>query len=250
MHIFVINLPEETDRLKAIELQLKKLGLAHEVFPAIRGRSLAREEKDRHYSETWYFRHEGRPASPGELGCALSHLAVYRLIRERNIPLALILEDDAWLNPNLPQLLHAIENKYNSEDNIILLLTWFISIFAGNFTTLWASYHVAEVSSALCAHGYVVSNAAATNLLDTLYPVQHVADCWGWLRRHRIVKVLTVFPPCITVNMSYESGITPVNEVKKFSSSAFERIVHKVYRAWWLGIDCSVAFLQRLGLIG
>jgi glycosyl transferase family 25 len=115
VHIFVINLPEDADRRRAIEGQLGRLGLSYEVLPAIKGAQLTPNERRRQYDEKWFVRNEGRPALPGELGCALSHLAAYRLVVARKIPYALILEDDAWLNPNLPQLLQAIEKKYHAD---------------------------------------------------------------------------------------------------------------------------------------
>src|ERR1700676_347715 len=198
MQIFVINLPEDSVRREAVENQLRKLSLSYELFPAISGKSLSFEEREQHYDKTRFIRNEGRPALPGELGCALSHIAIYRLIKANQIAHALILEDDAWLNPNLPHLLQAIAQKYAPEDKNIFLLTWVTKVSMRRFDTLWSSYHVAEVESAVCTHGYVISNAAAEALIQTLYPVHHVADCWTWLRRHRAVNIFAVFPTCIT----------------------------------------------------
>lgn len=108
MHIFIINLKEDYERRKAIEAQLDHLGLAYEIFSAVRGRDLSPEERASSLDETGHLRNEGRLPTPGELGCALSHIGIYRLIQERGISHALVLEDDAWLNPNLPQLLAAV----------------------------------------------------------------------------------------------------------------------------------------------
>ena len=147
VHIFVINLPEDKERRHAIEGQLGRLGLSYEVLPAIRGAQLTPDERRRQYDEKWFVRNEGRPALPGELGCALSHLAAYRLVVERKIPYALILEDDAWLNPNLPQLLQAIEKKYLPTEKNVFLLTWISAMSGRNHGELWSSYHVAEMKS-------------------------------------------------------------------------------------------------------
>jgi glycosyl transferase family 25 len=112
------------------------------------------------------------------LGCALSHIAIYRLVKERNLSHALILEDDAWLNPNLPQLLKAIAEKYPQEKRRVLLLTSCGAISLRKWEFLWSSYQINKVKSAACTHGYVVTNAAADVLIEALYPVRHVADCW------------------------------------------------------------------------
>lgn len=245
MHIFVINLRESIARRDAIERQLRGLGLSYELFPAITGNGLSLTEKAQHYDETWFVRNEGRPAQPGELGCALSHIAVYRLILERNLPHALILEDDAWLNPNLPELLEAIAQKYAQEERNIILLTWYRALSLRKVESLWLSYHVAEARSAVCAHGYVVTNAAACALVEVLYPIRHLADCWAWLRRHHIVSVWAVFPTCITADLSYQSSIRePCTNHRQ--RSLMERLIRRVYRGFWSFYDYVLAMIRRV----
>lgn len=247
MHIFVINLPGDTVRKEAIEKQLCELGLSYEFFPAIRGKSLTPVEKSQHYDETWFVRNEGRPALPGELGCALSHLAVYRLIKERNLPHALVLEDDAWLNPNLPQLLQAIEQKYSQGNKEVFLLTWVIAMSGRRSEALWSSYRLAEMQSAYCAHGYVVSNAAAGALAKALYPIRHVADCWGWLQRHGVVNLRAVYPTCITTDLAYETGTTPSLAASVINRTPLKRLARKFYRGYWWLYDQVLAWIHRGG---
>jgi glycosyl transferase family 25 len=247
MHIFVINLPEDAARREAIEKQLHELGLSYDIFPAIRGKLLSPQEKARHYDEKWFVRNEGRPALAGELGCALSHIGVYRLIQERNLSHALILEDDAWLNPNLPQLLEAIDRKHDPDQKNVFLLTWFSAISMGGYKTLWSAYHLAKVKSALCTHGYVVSNAAAGALVDSLYPVRHVADCWDWLRRHGIVDIWAVFPTCITTDLSYETSTTPELARRPIKRPLLKRLARKAYRGFWWFYDRALAMMRRVG---
>jgi len=249
MHIFVINLPEATARREAIERQLRGLGLEYEIFPAIRGNALSAEAKVLNYDDTWFNRNQGRSANAGELGCALSHLAVYRMIIDQDISHALILEDDAWLNPNLPKLLQAIEQKYSPDQANVFLLSWTTAVSTNNVVTLWASYRVARVRSAVCTHGYVVSNAAASALIKALFPVRHAADSFTWLRRHRIVNLLAIIPNCITLDLSYETSITSHIPVQGAKRTVITRLAHKVYRAWWRGVDHGFALMRRFGII-
>jgi glycosyl transferase family 25 len=246
MYIFVINLPEEGFRRAAIEKQLHLFNMDFEIFPAVKGKNISVEEKSRHYNDKWFTRYEGRSATLGELGCALSHIEIYKKIKEKNISHALILEDDAWLNPNLPELLNAIDKKYSSEQKNVFLFTWFSAISQLNIQTLWSNYHVAKVKVAYCAHGYVVSNAAAGALINVLYPVCHVADCWGWLRRHQIVNIFAVFPTCITADLSYETGTTA--ELKLMVKKPLTEIIsHKCYRGFWTAYDHLRALKNYLG---
>ncbi len=246
MHTFVINLPDDFARREAVANQLRKLGLSYELFPAIRGESLSSEERKQHYDERWFIRNEGRPALAGELGCALSHIAIYRRMREQSITHALILEDDAWLNPNLPQLLQVIAQRYAPEERNVFLLTWVAELSMRNVDTLWSSYHLGKVKSAVCTHGYVISHAAAEALVEALDPVRHVADCWSWLRRHRIVNIYAVFPTCITADLSYESGTTIELRADRPKRPFSKQVMHTAYRAFWWATDHLVAMIQRI----
>jgi len=245
MHIFVINLVEDEARRMAIEAQLKGLGLEYEIFPAVRGKALSAAERAASYDEVWYRRNEGRDATPGELGCALSHIGIYRLIQERGISHALVLEDDAWLNPNLPQLLAAIEAKKDPKRKEVILLTWFQSVRMKGFDTLWSCYHSAETRSAVCTHGYVVSNACACALLEELFPIRHVADCWNWLVQHRVVRVRAVFPTCITANMAHVTNISGDLQSPSAGLSIFHQIRRKIWRLFWMVYNRVMGRIHR-----
>lgn len=247
MHIFVINLLENTARRIAIERQLQALNLSYEIFPAIKGISLSPEKIKQCYSEKWFHRNEGRSMLPGELGCALSHIEIYRMVVERGLSHALILEDDAWLNPNLPMLLHSIKEKFSPANKDVYLLTWFREIALGNFENIWSAYHIAKVRSAYCSHGYIVSNSAALELIKALYPVHQVADCWGWLIRHQIVSVRAVFPTCITADLSYETNTTlELQKNVNLKLSLSRKLFRRSYRGWWLIFDHAQAIYERI----
>lgn len=247
MHIFVINLPGSIARREAIERQLRGFGFSYEIFPAISGKTLTDEEKASHYNEKKFIRNTGWRAGAGELGCALSHISIYRLIKERNIPHAFIMEDDVWLNPNLSEILKAIENKYSPEEKNLFLLGWATRISSKNFKPLWSNYRVEEVVEAQGAYSYVVSNAAADVLLKAFYPIQHVADCWTWVHRHRIVQIRAVTPPCITLDMSHESGTLPDLSIRTKKRPILRQLLYKSHRAWWSAWDCAHAWMERLG---
>ena len=248
MQIFVINMPEDTARLRSIDQQLKYLGLQYERFPAVVGKDLSANERSRHLNDKWFYRNEGRQALPGDLGVALSHLGVYKEIVNRGLAHALILEDDAWLNPNLPELLDAISEKRTQDRKEMILLTWFKSIHQRKSSTLWAYYHLARAKSVFGGHGYVISQAGAKTLLDSLYPVKHVVDCWNWLIRHRVLDVLVIFPTCITVDMSYEVRTTPNLDLSYKQRPWPQKAARKAYRAFWNYSDLMRAWASRLRL--
>ena len=66
-------------------------------------------------------RAHGRDLKAGELGCLLSHRAVYQHIVAQNMPFALILEDDARLAPETKAVLEALLQKNIPFDLVRLL---------------------------------------------------------------------------------------------------------------------------------
>ncbi len=88
--IFVINLNGFTDRLERISRRLNGLGLSFERIPAIDGRALSREE-----NRTISSGQSRLALSDSETAHYLSHLKALRLVADRELPRAIILEDDA-----------------------------------------------------------------------------------------------------------------------------------------------------------
>jgi glycosyl transferase, family 25 len=88
--ILVINMDRSTDRLQQISNRLEELGLHFERVPAISGNILTPIEKKRvNPKRIWLQLYDD------EIGCYLSHLKAIRLVTDRELRRAIILEDDA-----------------------------------------------------------------------------------------------------------------------------------------------------------
>ena len=116
--IFVISLPRSVERREAISARLKNLGLHSTFFDAIDGADF--------YTDARYFNaekckaHEKRIMNAGEVGCALSHIGVYKKIEEQKLPFALVLEDDALISGDLPRVLRELEPHIKPNDFITI----------------------------------------------------------------------------------------------------------------------------------
>ncbi|WP_374594395.1 glycosyltransferase family 25 protein [Aquabacterium sp.] len=92
--VLLINLDRSPDRLARCVPILERLGLPWERVPAVEGKALGPavlaglNPQPAPHGE-WF-----RPLTPGEIGCFLSHLRCWQLIESRQLPYALILEDD------------------------------------------------------------------------------------------------------------------------------------------------------------
>ncbi|MBU6475281.1 MAG: glycosyltransferase family 25 protein [Alphaproteobacteria bacterium] len=91
--VFVINLERSADRRAEMAALLDPLHIGYTFFTAVDGRALdldALPDYDRTRRRLFF----GRDLSQGEVGCLLSHRAVFRHMVENNIPHAVVLEDD------------------------------------------------------------------------------------------------------------------------------------------------------------
>ena len=111
--VYVINLDRRTDRWMHVDRQIRKVGLKDAVrFPGIDGRkdvdidALVRQgtvselgaQRFRLPTEEKLF---GMDLTPGGLGCALSHRAVWQRIVDARHRCCLILEDDVEFHPSM-----------------------------------------------------------------------------------------------------------------------------------------------------
>jgi glycosyl transferase, family 25 len=95
MKLYVISLKRSVERRDHVRGQLDPLPLEYEFFDALDG-SVGHEAFFDRYDERRYLINCGRRATPGEIGCYASHLALWRLCVELDQPI-LILEDDFQL---------------------------------------------------------------------------------------------------------------------------------------------------------
>lgn len=92
--IFIISLARAPERRAALSAHLDGLGLEYRIVDAVDGRLMPEAERNALLAQ-------GVNYVPGVIGCYLSHIRIYELLVRENIPVALILEDDACLNPRI-----------------------------------------------------------------------------------------------------------------------------------------------------
>jgi len=84
-----------------MEKQLDDLGLDYRIVAAVDGSLLSQQEIDDIYDPEKTLALRGRPLTQGEIGCALSHIKLYKEILENNIDAMLILEDDIYIDSRI-----------------------------------------------------------------------------------------------------------------------------------------------------
>ena len=118
--VYVISLARAKERRANMRRQLDALGMRYEIVDAVDGATLKPEEymnrlRPRQFKMTY-----GREVIKGEIGCFLSHCAVLERIAESENDCALILEDDAVLSDDLPNIVKRV-NKCEWHWDAVLL---------------------------------------------------------------------------------------------------------------------------------
>ena len=106
MQIFVINLPNSTERSKLQKDQLNELGLEYKILDAMSAEDISKDTYKKHYYD-WQ-----RPLRKAEVACYFSHRSAWDKVIKSKKP-ALILEDDAILSKALPELLGNLNDIKN-----------------------------------------------------------------------------------------------------------------------------------------
>ena len=164
MRIFVINLNRRTDRLEHMTRQL----LAFERVEAVDGAAV----KDPPVNRFLFWCSKGYGVRPGEIGCALSHQNVYRMICERGIDVACVLEDDVCLCEDFANRIENFSKEMLVDEPVVLAF--------------------AETTA-----GYLINRSGARLMLSLNCPIRSTADDWRrWeragIRRRVIDGVLTI----------------------------------------------------------
>lgn len=102
---FVVNLEFNLDRRNYMLSLLEGLGQKADFIKAVDGKRLSEKDLSTIYDKEEALRNLGRELTLGEIGCALSHIEIYKIIVEKNISYALILEDDISINFNLSKVI-------------------------------------------------------------------------------------------------------------------------------------------------
>jgi glycosyl transferase, family 25 len=92
MQVFVINLQRRPDRMAAMAARLKALGLAYERVEAFDARNEPLAGKLA-WVRAYIYNHLRAPP-PGHIGVYTSHRQVWQMMIDRNLPQAMVLEDD------------------------------------------------------------------------------------------------------------------------------------------------------------
>lgn len=196
MKIFIVNLKKSIEKRTQLESQFQKLSIDNYQFiEAVYGADLTEEE-----IRGYVYDYPNCFLTPGEIGCALSHIQIYKMMVEEEIPYALVLEDDVTLPDDFADFLQAIKPSIEKPYAKIITLAEANKISLLRRFFRYKDFGEYTAVTAFCTYAYLVNIAAARNLSENLLPVKYEADMLihfrenGWLKQFNVLYPQYIHP--------------------------------------------------------
>jgi glycosyl transferase family 25 len=122
LKVFIISLERAVDRRAHMIGLLEGLGIEAEFVPAVDGRALTTADRGQYDSRLARLNYRSE-MTDSEIACYLSHYRIYERICRDNLPMALIMEDDIDVAPNLAQVLRDLAAQPDPEWTVVRLQT-------------------------------------------------------------------------------------------------------------------------------
>lgn len=238
MKVFIVNLKKAVDKRQRMEAQLQKVGVTdYQFIEAVYGADLTAEE----LSEKVYD-YPNCALTPGEVGCALSHIQIYQTMVKEGTPYALVLEDDVTLPDDLADFLQAVKPSIDKPYAKIITLAEAnkISLFRRFFR--YKDFGEYTAVTAFCTYAYLVNIAAARTLSKNLLPVKYEADMLIHFRENGWLKQFNVFYPQYIHPME---GFSEQSDLKD-ERRPFKRERHEYKKRILRERPLSIRFKNRL----
>lgn len=235
MRVWVINLDKNTDRLALITERLGKQGISFERLPAIYGRTLSADEKRRLVAFWKWWCVRGTYPRDGEIGAVASHLAVYQRLIDSGEPCCCVLEDDDHLDARFKEQLDRIESWIEPTRPQVVLMTNYTGRDGGD---IW---RIEKSDGDSSAEAYVITAAAARNLLARNSPACTPSDVWGFWVRRKVIELYHAFPTVVPSTWrlpGYKSEVCPEGEamVRVSEMNLIAKICWKIKRVIGLAL--------------
>ena len=205
MKAFLINLDRHPERLAVAQTRLSQMGVEAVRMPAVDGSTLSPAARRAAVSRFHALLARGRLYTPGQIGCTLSHHAVYRRMIAENIPTALVFEDDVLLSPGFPAALSAAETLLDVYRRQVFLFS------DGTQTPLsYEGYAFTRARDGDCSESYLITLPAARELLRVNSPMVVTLDSWTRFAARGHIELYRATPATATQDHTFPS-VVPVN---------------------------------------
>lgn len=184
-------------------------------------------------------RYMGRDLTGGDLGCIMTHKKIIQDVADKN-QAAIVLEDDAVLHPDFPDVVRALmESNYPWEFIRFLGSPKVAKLRQRTVAYLNGPYRITRLSTTPGgSHAYIVRPSGARKLLARLNKVAFPIDMTmgrGW---ETGMGILTVQPGMATQDLSFVSDIGEARHNKKaLGITGWRRVIFPATRMFYKSMD-------------
>ena len=226
--IYIVNLKKDKNRRENIIREVKKQNLInYEIIDAIDGNKLDNNElnfvtfKNKKNYNPW-----NSKMSASQIGCALSHIKIYKKFIQTKFEVALILEDDAiFIKDFSNKLKKLILKNFKYKKQIILLSE--LKEFYEKPLDSDDEYEIVNVSNAFFTHAYMINKEAAKSIISFNYPVKTIADNFVFFKIFCNIKIIGLNPFLLDQDKNnFETTIKSEETIRKVF--LFRRTLYKM----------------------
>ena len=205
---FVINLEKDHEKKIHMKQMAQKNDLNPIFIDGIYGASLNSNYISQHYSEKLAKKNIGRSLTKGEIGCALSHLSIYRKMIEEKIDAALILEDDVFFEFNMAKLSTLIKQLPTNWECILLGHHSKFSRDDVGIASFWGRKRIDDCLDIIRfsdrvagGYGYLINQSGAKKRLKEYGVICKPTDYWV----DKTINLYGITPPVINIAKEYKT---------------------------------------------
>lgn len=209
MNYYIISDKNNIQRKQHIQKQFKKIGLEPFYFNAIMGKTLSEKELKQATVETNFL-------TPGEIGCALSHLSLYKQLIESNEQALIIFEDDVFFSDDLTldnlQSMYSFVEQYSGP--CILALKSSETYFSK--TKKIGSFTIYSTPRFMETFAYIINKEAAYNILNAQTPLSFEIDVFRYYYYLNLCDLYTISPSPTYVNHNAIASTIDARDNKEY----------------------------------
>ncbi|MDG1430649.1 MAG: glycosyltransferase family 25 protein [Paracoccaceae bacterium] len=172
--MIILSLEDAIERRAPLISALESHDISYEIWHAIDGRNGLPTDYETMIDRDGAREYLKRDMGNAEFACALSHHFIYRAVLERDLDMAVILEDDAIVDEQFFRFLKMVQIP---DCDLLLLDHMRAMVRRTNQFKLEsgvAAYRC--LSSPLLTTGYIITKSGARKLLDQSLPIASPAD--------------------------------------------------------------------------
>jgi glycosyl transferase family 25 len=241
MKIVVINLKKSKKRLEKIITNLTDLDISFQRFDAVYGKTMSKEEIEKNTT----FIGRNFLCNYGMIGCALSHITIWKEFKKSREKFILICEDDVEYKKNFPKFLENIDKIYNDLQFDFLTLNNSIGIYNSfSKTKKINNYEFSKPIFPLTMASYILSRKGVYKLLNLIPKITYHIDFEiAFKKIFNDLEYYSLKNPSV-LNIPYTTDSNIISENNGFFNYFLELLNLKKLN-WLLSNTAITLFLKR-----